>query len=145
MTLFRKTIFVEYSADQMYSLINDIEKYPEFLPWCGDSKVLSSSDKEITAFLQIDFYGVKQRFSTKNDISEKPRRMVLNLLEGPFKKLRGEWVFTDLGEDGSKVEFFIEYTFANFLLENILGPVFKKITFSLVDAFRKRAEYLYEK
>ena len=143
MTLFEKSILVHHSAVQMYSLVDDIESYPEFLPWCSDSKVFNRSLEHVDASLTIDFHGVRQEFITRNNISFRPHRMEIDLIRGPFKRLHAKWQFKELGEKDCRVDFLVEYSFANIILSNLMGPVFKVITSSLVDAFVKRAKVLY--
>ncbi len=143
MTSFEKSILVQHGASQMYSLVDDIESYPEFLPWCSNSKVFNRGLEHVDASLTIDFHGVRQEFITRNNISLRPHTMEINLIKGPFKSLHAKWQFQDLGEKACRVDFLIEYSFANIILRNLMGPVFKVITSSLVDAFVKRAKVLY--
>tara|TARA_B100001115_G_C15592093_1_gene283236 strand:+ start:70 stop:516 length:447 start_codon:yes stop_codon:yes gene_type:complete len=145
MTSFRKTVLVQHTAQAMFELVDDIENYPEFLPWCGKSEVLHRDSGKVDATLEINFYGVKQAFTTRNDISQGPTIMKIGLLKGPFKHLSGQWSFKPLGEEACKVEFSINYAFSSLVLTNLLGPVFEKITGTLVQAFVERANTISDK
>ena len=137
-----KSALVVYSARQMYELVDAIDHYPEFLPWCRSSEVLTRTDKEVTAKLEIAYSGLHKSFTTRNTM-EPGRLITMQLVEGPFKKLDGIWAFEQLGEQGSKVSLDLEFTFSNRILAATIGPAFGKIATSLVDAFTKRAVQVY--
>jgi ribosome-associated toxin RatA of RatAB toxin-antitoxin module len=128
----------------MYSLVDDVVRYPEFLPWCGAAEILSRDEQNVHAALQINYKGIKQRFSTRNHV-EAPKLIEITLVEGPFRHLDGRWRFTPLGSDACKVEFALRYEFSSRMLEKLVGPVFNYIANSFVDAFVKRADSLYGK
>ncbi|MBK6867687.1 MAG: type II toxin-antitoxin system RatA family toxin [Burkholderiales bacterium] len=140
-----KSVLIWYSAQEMFDLVVDVERYPEFLPWCDHGKVLQHLPEGMTAEVGIAFKGVKQVFTTCNE--HVPGREVrLHLVSGPFSKLEGLWTFTPVGGDAQRacrVELKMSYGFANKLLASLVGPVFDKIAGSLVDAFVKRAEQVY--
>jgi ribosome-associated toxin RatA of RatAB toxin-antitoxin module len=144
MALVEKSMLVEYPAASMFSLVHDVERYPEFLPWCGGAEILSRDEQVVHAALLINYKGIKQRFSTRNRV-EMPNLIEITLLEGPFRHLDGRWRFTPLGTQACKVEFALHYEFVNRLLETLIGPVFTYIANSFIDAFVKRAEALYGK
>jgi ribosome-associated toxin RatA of RatAB toxin-antitoxin module len=144
MALVEKSMLVEYPAESMFSLVHDVERYPEFLPWCGGAEILSRDEQTVHAALLINYKGIKQRFSTRNRV-EMPNLIEITLLEGPFRHLDGRWRFTPLGTQACKVEFALHYEFVNRLLEKLIGPVFTYIANSFIDAFVKRAEALYGK
>ena len=126
----------------MFELVDTVEKYPEFLPWCGRS-VCTLRDTHVTrATLHINYRGIRQSFSTENT-KTAPRLMQIKLVEGPFRMLEGAWRFTDLGGAGCKVELSLRYEFSSRLLEKLVGPVFGYIANSMVDAFVKRAHRVY--
>ena len=133
-----KSVLVPYSAGLMYSLVDDVESYPRFLPWCGGSKVLTREPGMVVATVAIDFHGLRQSFTTRNTPTPG-RRMDIALVDGPFRKLDGAWRFTPLGEDACKVELTLDYEFASRLLEKLVGPVFNHIAQTLVEAFTQRA------
>lgn len=142
MVRFRKTLLVSYSAQQMFQLVNDISRYPEFLPWCSEAVILEERDNVRVARLGMRYLGLKQSFSTINH-AEAPRRLTIQLKEGPFRYLKGEWLFNPIDDHTCQVIFSIEYDFDSRLLQKLVGPVFDVITKSLVDAFVERAKAVY--
>ena len=126
----------------MFELVDAIEKYPEFLPWCGGSECNFRDDKITRATLHINYRGIRQSFSTEN-VKTPPALMQIRLIEGPFRTLEGSWRFTDLSGKGCKVELSLHYEFSSRLLEKLVGPVFGLIANSMVDAFVKRAHSVY--
>ena len=136
-----KSVLVAHSAAEMFALVDDVEAYPQFLPWCGGAKVLERHENGKTARIDIDYHGVKAHFTTANE-NQPPDRIVITLKDGPFKHLHGEWRFRALAEDAAKVEFELAYEFTTHLLEAIVGPVFSRIANTFIDAFVKRAEKL---
>jgi ribosome-associated toxin RatA of RatAB toxin-antitoxin module len=142
MAVVHKTVFVSYSASQMFALVEKVEDYPLFLPWCGQVDVSERTDTELMATLSINFHGVKQKFTTKNK-NVPPHLMEMSLVDGPFKHLHGSWKFVELRADACKIEFDLQYDFSSKLLEHIIGPVFSKIANSFVDSFCARAEEVY--
>lgn len=137
-----KSALVPYPARQMYDLVNDVERYPEFLPWCRGAQVLSQSDSEMRARLDLARGGLHKTFTTRN-VLEPGQSITMTLENGPFRHLEGRWRFADLGTDGSKVSLDMEFEFAGALLDLMAGPVFHEISNSLVDAFIKRAASLH--
>src|SRR4026209_2493673 len=136
MALVERSVLVTYSAERMYGLVDDVERYPEFLPWCGGTQG-ERRDGEVTrASILIDYHGIKQSFKTENR-TEPPQLIEIRLVSGPFRQLDGLWRFTPLGPEACKVEFRLHYEFANRLLEKLVGPVFKHIAGTLLEAFRK--------
>jgi ribosome-associated toxin RatA of RatAB toxin-antitoxin module len=144
MALVEKSVLIEYSAAQMYALVENIAAYPEFLPWCGGTEILKKEDNVTRAAIIIDFRGIKQRFSTQNRASP-PQLIEMTLVDGPFRQLDGSWRFKPLGDDACKIEFHLHYEFSSKLLEKIVGPVFHFIASTFVEAFVKRAQQLYGK
>jgi ribosome-associated toxin RatA of RatAB toxin-antitoxin module len=138
----RKSVLVPYPAQRMFTLVDRVEDYPKFLPWCGGTEVDRHDENSMTATVRIDFKGLKQSFTTRNT-AEAGRSIVMALRDGPFSHLHGEWRFTPLREDACKVEFVLEYRFAGGLLSRVLEPVFDHIARSFVDAFVRRAEHLH--
>ncbi|MEO8006206.1 MAG: type II toxin-antitoxin system RatA family toxin [Betaproteobacteria bacterium] len=144
MALVEKSVLIEYSAAQMYALVDDVPAYPEFLPWCGGAEVLSSEGNTKRAAITIDFRGIKQRFSTENR-TDPPNLIEMNLVDGPFRQLDGSWRFKALGESACKIEFRLHYEFSGKILEMLVGPVFHYIANTFVEAFVKRAKQVYDK
>lgn len=142
MALVQKSVLVEYPAEQMYALVDDVRRYPEFLPWCAAAEILNREGDIVHAAIRIDFRGIKQRFSTENRL-QPPRLIEMKLIDGPFRHLDGSWSFKPLGSEACKVEFRLHYEFSSKLLEKIVGPVFHYIANTFVEAFVRRAEAIY--
>jgi ribosome-associated toxin RatA of RatAB toxin-antitoxin module len=142
MAVVHKTVLLGYSAEQMFALVDRVEDYPQFLPWCGGVDVKERTEDRLVATLKINYHGVKQSFTTENT-NVRPTSMTMRLLEGPFKHLNGTWHFKPLREDACKIDFDLQYEFSNKLIEQIIGPVFNMIANSFIDAFSKRAEVVY--
>ncbi|HEY3327753.1 MAG TPA: type II toxin-antitoxin system RatA family toxin [Novimethylophilus sp.] len=137
-----KTVLVPYSAEQMFALVDQAERYPEFLPWCGGVDLHWRNGTSTSATLHIDYHGLKQNFTTENT-KEFPTLMDIRLVSGPFRHLEGVWKFVPLAEDACKIDFRLHYEFASPLLEKIIAPVFSRIADTFVDAFVERAEKVY--
>ena len=144
MALVEKSVLVEYSASQMHALVEDVARYPEFLPWCGGTEVLSREGDVTHIAIRIDYRGIRQRFSTENR-SQPPQRIEMKLMDGPVRHLDGSWHFKPLGEQACKIEFRLHYEFSRSLLEKLVGPVFHYIASTFVEAFVRRAQQLYGK
>ena len=142
MAVVHKTVILGYSAQQMFDLVDRVEDYPDFLPWCGGVEVRERSVDRLVASILINYHGVKHAFATEN-VNQRPESITMTLVEGPFKHLDGQWRFKPLREDACKVEFDLHYEFSSKLLEKIIGPVFNRITGSFVESFCKRAEAVY--
>jgi ribosome-associated toxin RatA of RatAB toxin-antitoxin module len=138
----RRSVLVPYGAAAMFALVDDVERYPDFLPWCAGATVLATGDGGRTARLDIDFHGVRAHFTTDN-ANTAPERIVVSLNDGPFRHLHGEWRFRPLAEQACKVEFELAYEFATRVLERAVGPVFAHIANTFIDAFVRRAETVY--
>ena len=134
-----KSVLVEHPADAMFALVDQVEDYPVFLPWCGGTEVKWRDDLTTVATIHIDYMGVKQSFTTENS-KQAPTEMNLTLQDGPFSHLQGHWRFLALGETACKIEFALNYTFSSRMLETLLAPVFNHITNTFVDAFVNRAD-----
>lgn len=140
-----KELLVPYSAADMYSLVNDINKYSEFLPWCSSSEILDQSADKITAKLALSYSGFSQEFTTCNTLEETDvvKKIVLNLVSGPFSSFQGLWQFTGINNDGCKVELDIDFAFSNPLLAFTVGKFFEQVASELVNNFYKRAIAVY--
>jgi ribosome-associated toxin RatA of RatAB toxin-antitoxin module len=142
MAVVQKSVLLAYSAEQMFALVDNIEDYPKFLPWCGGTEVRQRDGERVVAVLSINYHGVRQSFSTANT-NTPPSSIDMKLVEGPFKHLNGTWNFKPLREDACKIEFELHYEFSSRILEQLIGPVFNMIASSFVDSFCKRAEEVY--
>ena len=140
-----KSVLIWYDPAEMYALVTDVPAYPQFLPWCDHATVVHEDGQGMTAEVGIAFGGIRQVFTTRN-LHTPPREVAMQLVDGPFSRLDGQWRFLPLG-DGSqracRVELVLHYGFDNATLGRLVGPVFDRIAASLVDAFVKRAEQVY--
>ncbi len=140
-----KSVLIWYSPEEMFALVTDVAKYPEFLPWCDHASVLAHEPDGMKAEIGIAFSGIRQTFITRN--THVPGREVrMKLVDGPFSNLDGCWKFQPLGtgeQRACKVSLELHYTFKSTALAALVGPVFDRIAGNLVDAFVKRAEQIY--
>lgn len=142
MVMVDRSSLVGYSAEQMYALVEDIESYPQFLPWCSDAVVSVREGPRTVATMHINFCGIREQFTTDN-VNEPDRMIAMELVSGPFRHLQGHWRFTPLAEDACKIEFRLEYEISSRLLQRVIGPVFQHIANSFMDAFVRRAEQMH--
>lgn len=142
MTVVQKSALVKFSAQQMFDLVNDIEAYPKFLPWCNGSRIIRREDDFVEAELVISKGGFNKSFSTRNHI-DNGRRMTVSLLNGPFSSLEGAWVFLPLREDASKISLDLEFELSGKLASLAFGAVFNQICNTMVSSFTARAKTVY--
>ena len=142
MTSLKRSLFVPFSVDQMYCLVNDVEKYPEFLPWCVAAEVLVSDSTHMEAMLSISKGRFKYDFSTTNSLRDN-ESIKIDLLNGPFKEFSGGWRFSAI-DSGSLVELELEFEFDGLILGAALSLASGVVVDTLVDAFKKRAYKVYE-
>lgn len=138
----QRSVLVPYSAAQMFDLVAAVDKYPEFMPWCGGAEIHARDEHGMQASITIALAGIRQTFTTRNH-HQYPHRIDLELVDGPFSALAGHWVFQELAEDACKVVFTMEYAFSSRTLEALVGPVFNRIASSFIDSFTKRAQACY--
>lgn len=143
MTVVKKSRVVPFTCEQMYGLVNDVERYAEFLPYCAESLVHHRDEDEVQATLVISAAGMSKSFTTRNRL-QCNKMIEIRLVDGPFSHLEGFWRFDEESE-GCKVSFDLEFEFAGRMLSMILGPVFEQVTDKMVDAFCERAEAMYVK
>ncbi|ALP42897.1 SRPBCC family protein [Aeromonas schubertii] len=137
-----RSALVMFSAEQMFSLVNDVHAYPQFLPGCVGSRVHEHGDDYMTASVEVAKGGIAKTFTTRNAL-EHNRRISMQLVDGPFSKLVGWWTFTPLDVDACKVEFELEFEFSNRLVEMAFGKVFRDLVSAMVSAFTTRAKEVY--
>lgn len=142
MTVVNRTALVLHTAEQMFDLINDVRRYPEFLPWCASTEVISESDAMLEATLNLSKGGLSYSFTTRNEL-KPPAEMRLSLVDGPFQKLEGVWTFTVLSKEACKVELNLNFEFSGKLTGMAMSKVFNTVATSLVDAFVTRADQIY--
>jgi ribosome-associated toxin RatA of RatAB toxin-antitoxin module len=144
MKTIRKQALVPYRPDEVYALVNDVEAYPEFLPWCSAARVTSLDDDAVRATIEMRRGRLHKSFTTLNRL-QKGKMIEVRLLEGPFRHLEGYWRFDPLGDDACRISFDLSYEFSSRLLSATVGPVFHQIAQTLIDAFCQRAVEIYGK
>ena len=137
-----RTAIVPYTPQQMFDLVADVERYPEFLPWCTDAQLLARNERELTGRIAISQGPLNVSFTTRNELDE-PRWMSMDQVEGPFSELHGEWSFGAIGDEGSRVTLDIRFGFSSSVKDLLLGAVFEQTCNRLVDAFVSRARKVY--
>jgi len=142
MNILNRSAIVPYSTRQMFELVNHIEEYPKFLPWCNKSQIVSRTDKEVVAILEVNWKGIHKSFTTRNLLSPYERMDIL-LVKGPLQHMEGIWNFQSLNEQACKVLLNLEFEFTGNFIDRLFQPVFQHIANTLVDAFSKRADELY--
>lgn len=141
MTTVLKSAIVAHPCATMFDLVDDVESYPDFLPWCARTQLFERNATLTRARIEVDYHGLKVAVATRN-AKQHPHGMTLELVEGPFERFRGEWRFAPLGEHGCRVEFSLDYTLAAGVLEPLLASVFGQIAETLVERFVERADAL---
>ena len=136
-----------YTAQQMYDLVADVGKYPEFLPWTAAARIRSDVDKGdhrvMEADLVISFKVFREKFGSRVTLFESDKKVDTEYLDGPFKYMKSNWAFADLNEGGCTVQFFVDFEFKNAILQGIIGIVFNEAMQRVVRAFEARAAALY--
>ena len=138
----KKSVLIEHSSQQMFDLVDRVEDYPQFLPWCSLTRCIFRDDTRTIATLHINYRSVKSHFTTENN-KESPFSMKITLVDGPFRRLDGVWHFKPLAAHACKIEFQLSYEFSSKMFEKVIGPVFSQIANTFVDAFVKRAAQVY--
>jgi ribosome-associated toxin RatA of RatAB toxin-antitoxin module len=138
----QRSVYVHYSAEQMFDLVEDVESYPQFLPWCAGSRIVADHEGGMDASIDIAYRGIRSSFTTRNQ-HRYPEQIRLELVDGPFRSLVGHWDFLPLRAGACKVQLSLDYEFASGLLARAVAPVFDAIANSMVDSFAQRAEQMY--
>lgn len=141
-TQIERSALLPYSAQAMFELVNDVARYPEFLPWCAASEVLESTETLMRGRLTVAKGGIKQSFVTRNQLVPG-KSITMELEEGPFKKLHGQWQFQDMEGIGCRISLDLCFDYAGTLIRMALGPIFNQAASKMVDAFSQRARQLY--
>jgi len=137
-----RSALVPYSAQQMFELVDNIDDYPRFLPWCGEAHVVKRTGQEVEATLTIVWKGIRKSFTTRNHLHPY-ERIEIELVTGPFRHLEGQWSFTALAEKACKVKVVLEFDFTGSIVDKVFEPIFHHIANSLVEAFCKQAAEKY--
>jgi ribosome-associated toxin RatA of RatAB toxin-antitoxin module len=138
----RRSALVTFSPEQMFDLVIDVERYPQFLPWVAGAELHEKSERELLASMEMQRSGVRERFSTRNTF-ERPSFMTLQMVQGPFRVLEGRWSFTPIGTAGTRVELEMRFEFANPVISLLFGKAFEQSCNALIDAFIARARETY--
>jgi len=138
MITIKKHAFVFHSREKMFNLVDQVEDYPDFLPWCGEAEVIVRTGKITEAKVLINYHNVKQSFTTRN-IKIFPSKMNINLVKGPFKTLKGTWSFIEIEKNICKIEFELQYEFSSYILDKLISPVFNMIANTFIDNFVAKA------
>ena len=133
---------VPHTPEQMFALVADVERYPEFLPWCSAAEILEESDQQMRARLTVGKAGIHQSFTTVNDL-EPGSRIDMHLENGPFTALHGVWEFRALSDHACKISLDLQFSYSGPVVKATLGPLFNHAANTLVDAFSQRAKELY--
>lgn len=141
-TVVQKSALVKFSARQMFDLVDDIESYPQFLPWCSGSRILKRQGNIVEGQIDIAKAGFHKSFTTRN-VVDPGGRITISLLDGPFKSLEGFWNFMPLREDASKISLDLEFEIASAFASLAFGPVFNQICNTMVSSFTQRAKTVY--
>lgn len=133
-----KSAIVLHPAQKMFQLVDSVENYPQFLPWCGSTQIIERDNDKTIASIEINYKGIRQTFTTENT-KKQNQEMIIKLIDGPFKSLSGEWMFKNLDKDSCQIELKLEYKFSNVILEKLISPVFNMIANTFIDEFIKEA------
>jgi len=138
----QRSAIVPYTPEQMYALVVDVERYPEFLPWCNGAAVLERDATGVTASLSLSRGPAHGRFTTRNAF-EPPNQVTMHLVDGPFESLEGQWRFQRIGDAGSRVSLDLSFRMKHAFAGLLLGRAFEKSCDQLVDSFCRRAAQVY--
>lgn len=137
-----KSALVMHSAEHMFAVVNDISRYPEFLPWCAGAQVHERTGNQVLASLDVAKGGIRHRLTTRNELVA-PESIEMRLVDGPFRNLRGRWVFKALDENACKVALQLDFEFSGKLARMAFGPLFNHAANTMVEAFCRRADEIY--
>ena len=133
-----KSAIVLHSAQKIFQLVDSVENYPQFLPWCGSTQIIKRDNDKTIASIEINYKGIRQTFTTKNT-KKQNQEMMIKLIDGPFKSLSGQWMFKNIDKDSCQIELKLEYEFSNIILEKLISPLFNMIANTFIDEFIKEA------
>jgi ribosome-associated toxin RatA of RatAB toxin-antitoxin module len=137
-----RSAIVEHAAGEIYALVDDIESYPRFLPWCVEATVHERGPSFTRATLTLGAAAIRQSFTTRNE--NRPGEAIdMHLEQGPFRRFAAGWTFRPLSESACRIEFYLEYEFSSGMLGRMLEPLFDKMADTMVHAFTRRADQVY--
>ena len=131
-----------YTPEKLYNLVSDVEKYPDFLPWCIALRVRSREVKMINADMIIGFKFFREKFTTHVTLNP-PRRIDVEYLDGPFKYLNNHWIFKPIDDGACEIDFYVDFEFKSILLQKSIGAVFNESVQKMINAFEARAHHIY--
>lgn len=138
----RETRRLPYSAEQMFDLVADVDRYPEFLPWVVATRVRNDSDSEMTADMLVGFKALREKFTSKV-VKHRPDMIRVHYVDGPLRDLDNNWTFRDCGENCCEIDFSVDFTFKNMMFEALAGQYIDRAFRKMVSAFEDRARTLY--
>lgn len=143
MKVHTETRILPHTPDQMFDLVADVGRYPEFLPWCVGVRIRESRPDMVLADLMIGFKMVREKFTSKVLLDQASRRIDVEYIDGPFKHLRNHWVFSDAPNGHCRIDFYLEFEFSSIVLQKLIGVLFHEAVRRMVGAFESRAKQLY--
>ncbi|WP_018860611.1 type II toxin-antitoxin system RatA family toxin [Thioalkalivibrio sp. ALJ3] len=138
----RRSAEVPYTREQMFDLVNDVDSYSQFLPGCRSSRARMRNDEEVEGTIEMAKGALHKSFTTRNRV-QRPERIDIHLVDGPFRRLHGTWRFTDLENGQTRISLELEFEFASRLMSFAIGPIFHQLANSFVDAFVRRAREVH--
>lgn len=142
MAQIKRSALVSFSAKQMYDLVNDVRSYPEFLPGCVATQIINENGDVITASVNVSKAGISKTFTTEN-LCVTNKKIEMKLIDGPFKRLFGDWHFLELDDYACKISLELDFEFSSKVVEMAFGKIFKDLSNNMVDAFTQRAKLVY--
>jgi ribosome-associated toxin RatA of RatAB toxin-antitoxin module len=142
MAVIKRSALVMHSVSEMYHLINDVLAYPKFLPGCADSKIVDQNNESMQAALLVSKAGINKWFTTHNTLVENSK-VIMELVDGPFKQLSGVWELIPLSDEACKIKLELDYEFSNGFIDLAFGKIFDSLTANMVSAFTSRAKEVY--
>jgi ribosome-associated toxin RatA of RatAB toxin-antitoxin module len=137
-----KSSIISYLAEDMYNLVANIRSYPDFVPYCVDSDIITTSDNIVTAYIELSFHGIKKKFSTKNTMHPN-NKITMKLIDGPLDFLEGCWEFKQVNNNSSKISLDISYTVSGFAYAGIFETAIGSVSEQILKSFIKRAQEIY--
>lgn len=134
---------LHHSPDQLFDLVADVERYPEFLPWCVGARIRSRRENVVVADLIIGFKGIRERFTSEVTLDRPAMRIDVVYRDGPFKYLNNHWIFNARADGSCEIDFFVDFEFRSRLLQKVIGMLFNEAVRRMVAAFETRADQLY--
>lgn len=144
MTCHREKKILPYTAEQLYTLVADVKKYPDFLPWCCGARVRNEKENYLEADLIIGYKFIRETYTSQIQLTPH-KRIDVTYLKGPFKHLDNHWIFNDLGDSQCEIVFYVDFEFKSRLLQKLIGTIFTEAVHLMVSSFEKRANQLYSK